>query len=284
MKIQRKKPMNDDTPKTDTKALNRALLSNQKPPKANALSASLTFGWRALLKIKHVPEQLFDVTAFPVMFILMFTYLFGGALAGSTGEYLQYLLPGILAQTVIMLTMYTGLSLHNDIKKGIFDRFRSLPIWQPAVLTGALLGDALRYTVASMVIIVIGLVLGFQPGGGWTGMILAMGLLLIFSFSFSWIWTAVGIVVRTQESLYTLSFVILFPLTFISNIFVEPETMPSWLEAFVNVNPISILVTALRGLMHGGVTAGDITAVLMISAGMIALFGPVTMYLFRRQK
>nr|AMP54484.1 ABC2_membrane [uncultured bacterium] len=276
--------MNDDTPKTDTKALNRALLSSQKPPKANALSASLTFGWRALLKIKHVPEQLFDVTAFPVMFILMFTYLFGGALAGSTGEYLQYLLPGILAQTVIMLTMYTGLSLHNDIKKGIFDRFRSLPIWQPAVLTGALLGDALRYTVASMVIIVIGLVLGFQPGGGWTGMILAMGLLLIFSFSFSWIWTAVGIVVRTQESLYTLSFVILFPLTFISNIFVEPETMPSWLEAFVNVNPISILVTALRGLMHGGVTAGDITAVLMISAGMIALFGPVTMYLFRRQK
>jgi ABC-2 type transport system permease protein len=284
MKIQRKKPMNNDTPKTDTKALNRALLSSQKPPKANALSASLTFGWRALLKIKHVPEQLFDVTAFPVMFILMFTYLFGGALAGSTGEYLQYLLPGILAQTVIMLTMYTGLSLHNDIKKGIFDRFRSLPIWQPAVLTGALLGDALRYTVASLVIIVIGLVLGFQPGGGWTGMILAMGLLLIFSFSFSWIWTAVGIVVRTQESLYTLSFVILFPLTFISNIFVEPETMPSWLEAFVNVNPISILVTALRGLMHGGVTAGDITAVLMISAGMIAVFGPVTMYLFRRQK
>lgn len=276
--------MNNDTPKTDTTALNRTLLSSQKPPKANALSASLTFGWRALLKIKHVPEQLFDVTAFPVMFILMFTYLFGGALAGSTGEYLQYLLPGILAQTVIMLTMYTGLSLHNDIKKGIFDRFRSLPIWQPAVLTGALLGDALRYTVASMVIIVIGLVLGFQPGGGWTGMILAMGLLLIFSFSFSWIWTAVGIVVRTQESLYTLSFVILFPLTFISNIFVEPETMPSWLEAFVNVNPISILVTALRGLMHGGVTAGDITAVLMISAGMIAVFGPVTMYLFRRQK
>jgi ABC-2 type transport system permease protein len=284
MKIQRKKPMNNDTPKTDTKAPNRALLSGPKPPKANALSASLTFGWRALLKIKHVPEQLFDVTAFPVMFILMFTYLFGGALAGSTGEYLQYLLPGILAQTVIMLTMYTGLSLHNDIKKGIFDRFRSLPIWQPAVLTGALLGDALRYTVASLVIIVIGLVLGFQPGGGWTGMILAMGLLLIFSFSFSWIWTAVGIVVRTQESLYTLSFVILFPLTFISNIFVEPETMPSWLEAFVNVNPISILVTALRGLMHGGVTAGDITAVLMISAGMIAVFGPVTMYLFRRQK
>lgn len=279
-----RKRMNNESPNTNIETLNRALLTRNKPPKASALSASLTFGWRALLKIKHVPEQLFDVTAFPIMFILMFTYLFGGALAGSTGEYLQFLLPGILAQTVVMLTMYTGLSLHNDIKKGIFDRFRSLPIWQPAVLTGALLGDALRYTIASLVIIVIGLTLGFQPEAGISGMALAVGMLLIFAFSFSWIWTAVGIVVRTQESLFTLSFIILFPLTFISNIFVEPETMPSWLETFVNVNPISILVTSLRGFMHGTITSAQVMSVLIISAGIIAVFGPITMYLFRKQK
>lgn len=275
--------MDNNTKNTATEALNKVLLDRKKPPNASAVSASLTFGWRALLKIKHVPEQLFDVTAFPIMFILMFTYLFGGAIAGSTGEYLQFLLPGILAQTVVMLTMYTGLSLNNDIRKRIFDRFRSLPIWQPAVLTGALLGDALRYTIASIVIIVIGIMLGFQPEGGLAGVALAVAMLLIFAFSFSWIWTAVGIVVRTQESLYTLSFIILFPLTFISNIFVEPETMPSWLEAFVKVNPISILVTSLRGLMHGTITASEIIAVLLISAGLIAVFGPITMYLFRKQ-
>ncbi len=276
--------MDNITLKTHTEAFNNALSKTSKPPKAGAFSASLTFGWRALLKIKHVPEQLFDVTAFPIMFILMFTYLFGGAIAGSTGDYLQFLLPGILAQTVIMLTIYTGISLNNDIRKGVFDRFRSLPIWQPAVLTGALLGDVLRYSIASMMIIIIGFILGFRPEANITGIFPAMVILLIFAFSFSWIWTAVGIIVRSQETLYTLSFIIMFPLTFISNIFVDPETMPPWLEAFVNVNPVSILVTAMRGFIHGGVTPADIAAVLLVSAALIAVFGPITMYLFRRQK
>ena len=125
-----------------------ALASSARPPRPSALSTSLTFGWRALLKIKHVPEQLFDVTMFPIMFTLMFTYLFGGALAGSTQEYIQFLLPGILVQTVVMITMYTGMALNNDIKKGMFDRFQSLPIWRPSVLVGALLGDAFRYSIA----------------------------------------------------------------------------------------------------------------------------------------
>ena len=265
-------------------ALRLALAERSRPPRPSALSASLTFGWRALLKIKHVPEQLFDVTAFPVMFTLMFTYLFGGALAGSTSEYLQFLLPGILVQTVVFITMYTGMGLNTDISKGIFDRFRSLPIWRPATLVGALLGDVLRYTMASTIVIVLGLVLGFRPAGGVLGVLSSVILLLVFSFSLSWIWTTLGLVLRTPNSVMMASFLILFPLTFASNIFVDPRTMPSWLEAIVGANPITHLVTAVRALMHGSVAAGQIGWVLLMSGGLIAVFAPLTMYLYRNKK
>jgi ABC-2 type transport system permease protein len=265
-------------------ALRSALASRARPPRPNALSASLTFGWRALLKIKHVPEQLFDVTAFPIMFTLMFTYLFGGALAGSTGAYLQFLLPGILVQTVVFITMYTGMGLNTDITKGVFDRFRSLPIWRPATLVGALLGDAARYTMASAMVVVLGLILGFRPDGGLSGVLLSVALLLVFSFSVSWIWTVLGLILRTPNSVMMVSFFILFPLTFASNIFVDPRTMPSWLEASVGANPITHLVTAVRGLMHGTVEAGQIGLVLLVSGALIAVFAPLTMYLYSNKK
>src|SRR5690625_2574212 len=179
-----------------------------------------------MLKIKHVPEQLFDVTAFPIMMTLMFTYLFGGALAGSPGDYIQVLLPGILVMSVIMITMYTGTALNNDVKKGVFDRFRSLPIWRPAIIVGALLGDAARYMIASVVIISLGLIMGFRPGGGLTGVLLGVGLMLVFAFALSWIWTMLSLILRTPESLMGVSMMVLFPITFGSNIFVNPETMP----------------------------------------------------------
>jgi ABC-2 type transport system permease protein len=268
----------------DVNTLRSAVSDQPRPSRPSALSASLTFGWRALLKIKHVPEQLFDVTVFPIMFLLLFTYLFGGALAGSTSEYLQELLPGILAMTVVFITVYTGVTLNDDIDEGVFDRFRTLPIWQPAVIVGALLGDAVRYTIASMIVVVLGLLLGFRPDGGVAGVLAAIGLLLVFSFSLSWIWTALGFVMRTPESLMAGSFLILFPLTFVSNVFVDPRTMPGWLEAFVGVNPFSHLVTAMRGLMHGTATSGEIAVVLLMSAVLVAVFGPVTMYLFRSQQ
>jgi ABC-2 type transport system permease protein len=265
-------------------ALRSALSSRARPPRPNALSASLTFGWRALLKIKHVPEQLFDVTAFPIMFTLMFTYLFGGALAGSTGEYLQFLLPGILVQTVVFITIYTGFGLNTDITKGVFDRFRSLPIWRPAALVGALLGDVARYTMASTMVVVLGLILGFRPAGGVAGVLLSVALLLVFSFSLSWIWTALGLILRTPNSVMGVSMMVLFPLTFVSNIFVDPQTMPSWLQTVVGANPISHLVTAVRGLMDGTVTAGQIGWVLLASGALVAVFGPLTMYLYRNKK
>lgn len=264
--------------------LRAALSARARPRRPGALSTSLTFGWRALLKIKHVPEQLFDVTAFPIMFTLMFTFLFGGALAGSTREYVQFLLPGILVQTVVFITMYTGFTLNTDISKGVFDRFRSLPIWRPSAIVGALLGDAARYTIASAMVIVLGLILGFRPGGGPVGVLLAVALILVFSFSLSWIWTSLGLVLRTPNSVMGVSMMVLFPITFASNIFVDPRTMPGWLQAFVDVNPISTLVTATRGLMHGSVATGQIGWVLLVCALLIAVFGPITMYLYRTKR
>nr|MDQ5819703.1 ABC transporter permease [Actinomycetota bacterium] len=230
-----------------------------------------------------VPEQLFDVTAFPIMFTLIFTYLFGGALAGSTGEYLHYLLPGILVQTVVFITIYTGFGLNTDITKGVFDRFRSLPIWRPAALVGALLGDAARYTMASTMVIVLGLLLGFRPDGGVPGVLLSVALLLVFSFGLSWIWTALGLVLRTPNSVMGVSMMVLFPLTFASNIFVDPRTMPPWLEVIVGANPITHLATAVRGLMHGTATTGQIGWVLLTSGVLVAVFAPLTMYLYRNK-
>lgn len=273
------------TQPTLTEATLRAALSTRpRPSRPSSMAASMTFSWRAMLKIKHVPMQLFDVTAFPIMFVLLFTYLFGGALAGSPGEYLQQLLPGILVMTVTMITMYTGMALNTDIGKGIFDRFRSLPIWRPAVLVGMLLADTVRYTMASLVVIVLGVVLGFRPDGGPVGVVLAVALLLVFSFSLSWIWTAIGLRMQTPESVMQVSMTVLFPLTFASNVFVDPSTMPGWVQAFVDVNPITHLTSASRGLMHGSLDTRALVWVLAWSIGLVAVFAPLTMRLYRTER
>ncbi|MGQ0803767.1 MAG: ABC transporter permease [Actinomycetota bacterium] len=265
-------------------ALGTVLSRRARPAPPSALSASLAFGWRAALKIKHVPMQLFDVTMFPIMFVLLYTYLFGGALAGSPSEYLQDLLPGVLVMTVAWITMYTGQALNTDISKGIFDRFRSLAIWRPAVLVGMLLADAVRYTMASLVIITVGVTLGFRPDGGPVGVVLAVALLLVFAFSLSWVWTAVGLRAPTPEAVLQMAMTILFPLTFASNVFVDPDTMPGWVQAFVNVNPVSHLATAARGLMHGYAVVGDIAWVLAWCAALVAVFAPITMRLYNKER
>ncbi|MGH9187743.1 MAG: ABC transporter permease, partial [Acidimicrobiales bacterium] len=257
--------------------LHSALSTRARPPRPTAAAASLAFGWRAMLKIKHVPLQLFDVTAFPIMFVLLYTYLFGGALAGSPSQYLQALLPGILVMTVAWITMYTGQGLNTDISKGIFDRFRSLPIWRPAVLVGMLLADAVRYTMASAVIIVLGVALGFRPDGGPLGVVLAVALLLVFSFALSWVWTVLGLRLQTPEAVMQMSMTVLFPLTFASNVFVDPSTMPGWVQTFVRNNPITHLASAARGLMHNTAAASDIAWVLLWSAAITAVFAPLAM-------
>ncbi|PZF84591.1 ABC transporter permease [Jiangella anatolica] len=265
-------------------ALRTVLLAGERPSRPGPVLTSLTFGWRALLKIKHVPEQLVDVTMFPIMFTLMFTYLFGGALAGSTQEYLQFLLPGILVQANVMITMNTGITLNTDIQKGVFDRFRSLPVWRPSPLVGALLGDLVRYSIGSTIVITLGLVLGFRQEGGAVGVVLSVVLLLVFSFCLSWLWTMLSLILRTPNSVAGVSMTVMFPLTFVSNIFVDPKTMPGWLQAVIEVNPITHLATVVRGLMHGSVPAGEIGWVLVSSVLLVAVFGPITMVLYRNKK
>jgi daunorubicin/doxorubicin transport system permease protein len=264
-------------------SLTAVLATGERPRRPSAWSASVTFGWRAMLKIKHVPEQLFDVTAFPIIMTLMFTYLFGGALAGSVTEYLQFLLPGIMVTSVVMITMYTGVGVNQDIAKGVFDRFRTLPVWRPAALVGALFGDVLRYVMAAVVILGVGLVLGFRPDGGVLGVLAAIGLLVVFSFAFSWIWTMFGLLLRSEKSVMGVSMMVLFPLTFLSNVFVEPATMPGWLRTFVEVNPVTRVVAAVRGTMAGTPHLGDITWVLASSAVLLAVFGTLTMRLYNRK-
>ncbi|HEX2178178.1 MAG TPA: ABC transporter permease [Actinomycetota bacterium] len=260
----------------------RAIASTSRPPAVTPLSAALTFGWRGMLKIKHVPEQLLDVTITPIMFILMFTYLFGGAITGSTAEYLDYILPGNLVLSVVFTTVYSGVTLNTDRTKGVTDRFRSLPIWRPAPLVGALLGDCVRYLLAGSVITTVGLILGFRPAAGVPGVAAALGLVVLFSFGLSWVFTTLGLLMRTPSGVMNAGFMGIFPLTFVSNIFVDPSTLPGWLQGFVDVNPISILTTACRGLMHGQPVGTEIAVVLAVAAALTMVFAPVTSRLYRK--
>ncbi|TDD72065.1 ABC transporter permease [Jiangella aurantiaca] len=254
-----------------------------RPQPPSPLSASLTLGWRSVLKIRRIPEQLFDVTLQPVIFIVMFVYLFGGAVSGSTTEYLQFVLPGILVQTVVMASLYTGISLNTDIGKGIFDRFRSLPIWRPAALLGALLADGIRYVVAGVVCLGVGMAMGFRPDGNMLEVLAACLLVLVFAFSLSWIFAFLGLVMRSAGAVQGVSMLAMFPLTFASNVFVDPSTMPGWLRSWVDVNPVSQLVTAVRGLMAGAPDAGAIGWSLFGCAVLVAVFGPLTMRAYRRK-
>lgn len=254
---------------------------NHRP--ASAVSASMTFAWRAVLKIKHVPEELGDVIGIPILFTLMFTYLFGGALAGSTGHYLQFLLPGTLVLAVILVTVYSGVALNTDLSTGAFDRFRSMPIWRPAPIIGGLIGDTGRYLLASTLVIGLGLLMGYNPAGGLGGTLAAVALVLTFAFGMGWIWTSLGLLMRSPRAIMSIGLTVLFPLTFVSNVFVDPATIPPWLHSFVDLNPISHLVTAERGLMNGTATAGQIIWVLAASAVLTAVFAPLTMRLYRNK-
>ena len=195
----RSEPLANDT------ALRNALASTPRPPRPSAVSAALTFGWRGMLKVKHVPEQLLDVTITPVMFVVMFTYIFGGAIAGSTAEYLDYILPGILVMSVLFTTIYSGVALNTDLTKGVVDRFRSLPIWRSAPLVGSLLGDTVRYLVGGTVIIVLGLALGYRPDAGIIGVLAALALVIVFAFGLSWVFMTIGLLLRSPSAVLNAS-------------------------------------------------------------------------------
>jgi ABC-2 type transport system permease protein len=255
----------------------------ERPAPPSALSNALVFGWRAVLKFKHVPEQLFDLVMTPIMFTLLFTFVFGGALAGSPREYLQFFLPGILVQTVVFNSVYSGMGLSTDLGKGLFDRFRSLPIWSLSPFAGLMVGDILRHLIAGLIILSIGLILGYRPEAGIVGVVAAFALLLAIGFGMGWVFIVLGLLIRTPMTVMTLGFTFLFPLVFASNIMVDPATMPSWLRAFVDVNPVSLMTTAIRGLMSGTATAPEVLLALAAPVALTLVLAPVTLWLYRRQ-
>jgi ABC-2 type transport system permease protein len=260
-----------------------SLSTAQRPPQPSAISNALVFGWRAVLKFKHVPEQTFDLVMTPIMFTLLFTFVFGGALAGSVGAYLQYFLPGILVQTITFNAVYSGMGLSTDLGKGLFDRFRSLPIWSLSPFAGLMVGDILRHLIAGLIILSIGLILGYRPEAGIVGVVAAFALLLAIGFGMGWVFIVLGLLIRTPMTVMTLGFTFLFPLVFASNIMVDPATMPSWLRAFVDVNPVSLMTTAIRGLMSGTATAPDVLLALAAPVALTLVLAPVTLWLYRRQ-
>jgi ABC-2 type transport system permease protein len=270
-----------DPGRLESGAIRSVLATTPRPPRASALTSALAFGWRGMLKVKHVPEQLLDVTVTPVMFVLMFTYLFGGAIAGSTSEYRDFVIPGVLVMAVIFTTVYSGIAINTDLTKGVIDRFRSLPIWKPSPLVGALLGDCVRYLVAGTVIIVLGLILGYRPENGLPGVLAALGLVILFSFALSWVFTTMGLLMRSPNAVMNAGFMSLFPITFLSNIYVEPETLPKGLEAFVNANPVTHLVSASRDLMDGTLDSTNLIVVLGTATLLTAVFVPLTSRLYR---
>jgi ABC-2 type transport system permease protein len=273
--------MTKTEPRTTEERLHAALASGARPPHPGRVSAAITFGWRGMLKIKHVPEQLIDVTLTPVLFTLLFTYVYGGAISGSTDAYLQFILPGIVAMSVLFTTVYSGVALNTDMTKGVVDRFRSLPIWRPAPLAGAVLGDAVRYVVASVVVVAVGLALGYRPDGGAEGVVGAILVVVAFAFGLSWVFTTLGLLLRAPNAVMNAGFMALFPLVFVSNGFVPPSTLPGWLETIVDINPISHVITAARGLMDGDPSGGDIGLVLIEAVVLTAIFAPLTARLYR---
>jgi ABC-2 type transport system permease protein len=271
--------MNDNPPAT----LAPLLRVVARPAAPSALSNALVFGWRAVLKFKHLPEQLFDLVMTPIMFTLLFTFVFGGALAGSTDEYLQVFLPAILVQTVVFNAVYSGMGLSTDLEKGLFDRFRSLPIWSLSPFAGLMVGDVLRHLIAATIILTIGLILGFRPEAGLFGVLAAFALLVAIGFGMGWVFIVLGLLIRTPTTVMTLGFTVLFPLVFGSNIMVDPKTMPGWLRAFVEINPISAMATAMRGLMGGTAGYDQILWALAAPIALTVVLAPVTLYLYRKQ-
>ncbi|MFY1695325.1 ABC transporter permease [Solwaraspora sp. WMMA2101] len=242
-----------------------------------------TLAWRSLVQIKHNPMELLDLSIQPLMFVLLFTYVFGGAIAGSPGDYLTFALPGIIVQNALFATMTTGFGLNTDLTKGVFDRLRSLPIARWAPLAGRILADTVKQAWSVTLLLGVGMILGFRIGGGLLGLLGAFALILAFTLAASWISVLVGVLVSEPEKVQIFGFMVIFPLSFTSNAFVPTETMPGWLQAWVEVNPVTILADALRGLLGGEAAAGPVAYSLLWAAGIAVVFAPLALARFKRR-
>jgi ABC-2 type transport system permease protein len=246
------------------------------------LSQTLIMAWRALKKMRRNPEQFFDVTLQPLLFTAMFAYIFGGAISGNVHSYLPLLIPGIVAQTVLTTCMATGVQLREDMEKGVFDRFKALPMARIAPLAGPMVADLVRYLIAAGLTFVMGVIIGYRPGGGVLGVLGAIALAMFTGWALAWIFTFIGIIAKSARSVQGISFLFLFPLTFLSNAFVPVTTLPGWLQAFVKVNPVSHLVSATRALANQGVVTSQAGWTLLAGLVVIVIFAPLSVRSYRR--
>lgn len=241
-----------------------------------ALADALVLTKRHLVQIPRIPDEFIFSTIQPIMFVLLFRYVFAGAITGiGTTTYVNYLMAGIFTQTVIFGSTSTGIGLANDLQRGLIDRFRSLPMAKSAVLTGRTLADLVRNTFVVAVMWVVGLLVGFRPAGNVLSWVAAVGILLLTSFAFSWISATIGLAVHSVEAAQSAGFIWLFPLTFASSIFVSTKTMPDWLRAFADRQPVSLVANAVRGLLLNQADAGTILAALAWCVGILVVFIPL---------
>jgi oleandomycin transport system permease protein len=250
---------------------------------AAGLRHTLSLAWRSLVQIKHNPMELLDLSIQPIMFVLLFTYVFGNAILGSTADYLAFALPGIIVQNALFATMTTGFGLNVDLTKGVFDRLRSLPIARWAPLAGRILADTVKQAWSVALLLGVGMILGFRVQNGVLGLLGAFAVLLGFALAASWISVLVGILASEPEKVQIFGFMVIFPLTFTSNVFVPTEKMPGWLQTWVEVNPVTILADALRGLLIGGPIVGPVLQSLVWAAGIAVVFAPLALRALRRR-
>jgi len=244
---------------------------------------SLIMAYRGLLKVRRTPEQLIDVTLQPILFTLMFTYLFGGAISGNVHAYLPIIIPGILAQTILTGSVAIGVNLREDMDKGVFDRFRSLPIARIAPLAGALIADVIRYVIVTVLTFTMGYIMGWRPAAGFAGVMEASLLVIFFAWCTSWIFAFMGVISKTASGVQGISMVILFPLTFLSNAFVPTNTLPGPLKWFAEANPVSHLVNAIRNLLEHGKTGSDFWLSLSGALVIMLVFSFITVRAYTRK-
>jgi ABC-2 type transport system permease protein len=244
---------------------------------------SITMAYRGLLKVRHTPELLLDVTIQPILFTLMFTYLFGGAISGNVKNYLPLIIPGILVQSILTGAVTIGVQLREDMEKGVFDRFKSLPIARIAPLAGALLADTIRYVIVTVLTFTMGYVMGYRPEAGISGVFTAGLLVIAFAWCISWIFALAGVLGRTASSVQGISMMILFPLTFLSNAFVPVDTLPSALKWFAKMNPVSHLISAVRDIVNHGTFSQDFWWSIIGALVIVAIFAPLTVRAYMRK-
>jgi len=256
---------------------------NPRVSPIEGLRQTLTLAWRTLVQVRHNPFELLDFSIQPIMFVLLFTYVFGGAISGSTSAYLTFALPGIIVMNMLFVTMYVGMGLNTDLTKGVFDRLRSLPIARWAPLSGRIAADLVKQAWSIALLLVVGMLMGFRIGTNWAGLVGAFALLLVFALAFSWVSVLVGVLAKDPEHVQIFGFTALFPLTFVSSVFVPTDEMPGWLQAFVNVNPVTILADAIRGLLVGGPVAAPVIQTLAWAAVITLVFAPLAVWRFKRR-